>query len=243
MLPGESGFPILAFALSRDSDGVLVDDQFGEIGSAESTAAPRIVPRRVTLLSILIFHIVFSYVPDPAPNNSAALTAAQFAMATSYRPSVMSDRVMTRGNGSVCADAWRDHDEIRKPLVAGRNKRSLPCGADASIPSDTPAGLANVVPGYALAVHRGRAGTAACTHLRDQAIRLKKWRASHCLRRCCSRQGKARNSDKPDHSCSPLYLRLSGGWSVSSRLIVRRRHRIASDAAPRRFGRREQQTP
>jgi hypothetical protein len=65
MLPGESGFPILAFALSRESDSVSVGDQCSEIGTAASAAAARVVARRV-LLSVPIFHIVLS---KPGPSN------------------------------------------------------------------------------------------------------------------------------------------------------------------------------
>jgi hypothetical protein len=51
MLPAESGLPIRAFAVSRDS---IVGDRCSEIGTAASIAAPRVVVRRV------IFLIVFS---------------------------------------------------------------------------------------------------------------------------------------------------------------------------------------
>jgi hypothetical protein len=57
MLPGESGFPILAFAVARVGDSVFVGDQVNEIGAAASTVAVRAVARRVVLFSIVFFHI------------------------------------------------------------------------------------------------------------------------------------------------------------------------------------------
>jgi hypothetical protein len=40
--------------------------------------------------------------------------------------------------------------------------------------------------------------------LRDHAVRLRKRRERHCLRRCCDGNGEASNSNQPDHSSPPL---------------------------------------
>src|SRR6516162_571025 len=48
------------------------------------------------------------------------------------------------------------------------------CHCNVSVPSETPAGLADGVPGHALAIYHYHTGAAAFTDLRDQAVRLKK---------------------------------------------------------------------
>jgi hypothetical protein len=85
--------------------------------------------------------------------------------------------------------------------------RSLPLSTDACVisqaPAGGPAGLADISSGHAPSSRHYPPRAAAFTDLCDDAIRLK-WRAGHCVRRCCEGQREASNSDEPHHSASPF---------------------------------------
>ena len=84
----------------------------------------------------------------------------------------------------------------------------VPCSANVSGPSYTPAfraaGLADGGSGHADTVNHCPTKAAADSDLRDHAVRLRKRRERHCLRRCCDGNGEASNSNQSDHSAPPL---------------------------------------
>jgi len=81
---------------------------------------------------------------------------------------------------------------------------SEPPNANASIPSRTPAGLADGGSGHADTINSYPARAACFAHLRDHAVRLMKRHGWHSLSRRCSGQGDGGNSDQSDHWFSPM---------------------------------------
>ena len=79
-----------------------------------------------------------------------------------------------------------------------------PSSASASVPTHTPACLADGGSGHADTVDHCPTRPAADGDLRDHGIRLRKRRERHCLRRCCYGNGEASNSNQPDHSSPPF---------------------------------------
>ena len=88
--------------------------------------------------------------------------------------------------------------------------RSVPYSTNASVPSPTPAHLADGASGHAHTAHHCPTQATTESDLRDDAVRLRNRRWRHCLRRCCDRKGKARNSDQPDHSSYSLTCTCTG---------------------------------
>jgi hypothetical protein len=79
-----------------------------------------------------------------------------------------------------------------------------PSSASASVPTHTPACLADGGSGHADTTNSCPKWAAAESDLRDHAVRLSNRRGRHRLRRCCDGEGKSSNSNQPDHASPPL---------------------------------------
>src|SRR4029077_16033498 len=85
------------------------------------------------------------------------------------------------------------------------------------------AGMADGGSGHADTSNSCPTRTAAVGHLCHHPVRLMNRRASPCFRRCRDGQGKASNSNPPDHSSPPFGVRLS--FEVDLQL-VHEAHRV-----------------
>ena len=112
---------------------------------------------------------------------------------------------------------WRPVAMVRTPIPSLFVQR-----ANTTLPSYTPAnrsaGLTDGGSCHANAVDSGPARTTGGSNLRDHLIiRLRDRCGRHSLRRCCNRQGEARNSNQSDHFAPPLRVARSKSfrrWSL-----------------------------
>jgi hypothetical protein len=116
----------------------------------------------------------------------------------------------------------RNSGPRRKNAVTGRYCfcRSLVFQAIASLPSQTPAGLAFFDSGDALTITSCLARSASCGNLRSYAVRLMNRRNWCCLCRDCNCHDES-NSDYPDHVFLPRTARNDDASDMS-------RHRDAT---------------
>ena len=160
--------------------------------------------------------------PKFAGNAAATHPASSWrANAAHLNRPVAAQHSPSRGQTSEARDAGRT-----APPLSGRGARALRSGvqsdgsasvrwnsivpnanasAEQCTPADGAAGLADGGSGHADTANPGSAGATAESNLRHHAVRLRNRRRCHGVRRRRDGQGKAGNSDRPDH-CFPPFV-------------------------------------